>query len=114
MSNRITAAVILGVLVGRQISAEGVSPTLSMLVEKAELTSGSTWHAAGQTTHSVSHYGLAKINGYGIELYQRLEAETGKPVISSNQAMLFAALQALGMDTGVVKCGRLFLQPAAA
>ena len=54
--------------------------TDSLLVEKAELTSGSTWHAAGQTTHSISSFGLAKINGYGIDLYQELEAETGQSV----------------------------------
>ena len=51
-----------------------------VLVEKSELTSGSTWHAAGQTTHSISSVGLAKMNGYGIELYQRLEEETGQSV----------------------------------
>ncbi len=51
-----------------------------VLVEKSELTSGSTWHAAGQTTHSISSFGLAKMNGYGIELYQRLEEETGQSV----------------------------------
>ena len=39
-----------------------------LLLEKAELTSGSTWHAAGQVTHSVSHWGLAKIAGYAVEL----------------------------------------------
>ena len=49
-----------------------------ILLEKAELTSGSTWHAAGQITHSVSHYGLAKMAAYGTELYPRLEAETGQ------------------------------------
>lgn len=49
-----------------------------------------------------------------IECLERLEAATGKPVISSNQAMLFAALQALCMDTGTVTCGRLFQQPKAA
>jgi len=49
-----------------------------VLLEKAELTSGSTWHAAGQITHSVSHYGLAKMAAYGTELYPRLEAETGQ------------------------------------
>jgi len=50
------------------------------LIEKAELTSGSTWHAAGQVSHSVSHYGLAKMNGYAIDLYGRIEAETGQSV----------------------------------
>ena len=52
----------------------------SLLIEKAELTSGSTWHAAGQITHSTSHFGLGRCVGYGIDLYQRLEAETGQSV----------------------------------
>lgn len=52
-----------------------------VLLEKAELTSGSTWHAAGQITHSTSSFGLGKCVGYNIELYsQRLEAETGQSV----------------------------------
>lgn len=49
-----------------------------MLVEKAELTSGSTWHAAGQISHSTSHWGLANMVRYGTELYPRLEQETGQ------------------------------------
>jgi len=49
-----------------------------VLLEKGELTSGSTWHAAGQITHSVSHYSLAKMAAYGTELYPRLEDETGQ------------------------------------
>jgi dimethylglycine dehydrogenase len=51
-----------------------------LLVEKAELTSGSTWHAAGAITHSLGNAGLARTAGYGIELYQQLEAETGQSV----------------------------------
>ncbi len=51
-----------------------------VLIEKAELTSGSTWHAAGQITHSVSSYAIAKMVGYGIEKYKSLEAETGQAV----------------------------------
>ncbi|MCZ6509775.1 MAG: Asp/Glu racemase [Alphaproteobacteria bacterium] len=42
-----------------------------------------------------------------IEVIERLEAELDKPVVSSNQAMLFAACQALGMDTEINGCGRL-------
>ena len=60
------------------LAREGWSDCL--LLEKAELTSGSTWHAAGQITHSASHYGLGKIAGYAIELYPRLERETGQSV----------------------------------
>jgi dimethylglycine dehydrogenase len=52
-----------------------------VLLEKAELTSGSTWHAAGQITHSTSSYGLGKCVDYNIGLYSGgLEAETGQAV----------------------------------
>lgn len=51
-----------------------------ILLEKAELTSGSTWHAAGQITHGLAHWGLGKINSYGVQLYRSLEEETGQSV----------------------------------
>ena len=52
-----------------------------VLLEKAELTSGSTWHAAGQITHSTSSFGLGKCVDYNIGLYSgALEAETGQSV----------------------------------
>jgi len=52
-----------------------------VLLEKAELTSGSTWHAAGQITHSTSSHALGKCVGYNIDLYSKvLEAETGQSV----------------------------------
>ncbi|MDC0948171.1 FAD-dependent oxidoreductase [Gammaproteobacteria bacterium] len=54
--------------------------TDSVLLEKSELTSGSTWHAAGQITHSTSSLGLGRCVGYNIDLYQQLEAETGQSV----------------------------------
>ena len=57
------------------LANEGWTDTL--LVEKAELTSGSTWHAAGQVTHSVSSYTLATFRKYACELYASLETETG-------------------------------------
>ena len=51
--------------------------TDTVLIEKAELTSGSTWHAAGQVTHSVSSYALAEFRRYASELYASLEDESG-------------------------------------
>jgi len=52
-----------------------------VLLEKAELTSGSTWHAAGQITHSTSSFGLGKCVDYNIGLYAgALERETGQAV----------------------------------
>ena len=51
-----------------------------VLVEKAELTSGSTWHAAGQITRSVGDYTTAAFHDYAIDLYGHLEADTGQAI----------------------------------
>ncbi len=67
---------VMGCSLAYHLCKEGETDVL--LIEKGELTSGSTWHAAGQITHSVSHYGLAKMAAYGTELYPKLEAETGQ------------------------------------
>ena len=50
-----------------------------LLIEKAELTSGSTWHAAGQCPSFIGNYNMAKIHHYGNTLYPRLETLTGQP-----------------------------------
>ncbi len=67
---------VMGCSLAYHLCKEGETDII--LLEKGELTSGSTWHAAGQITHSVSHYGLAKMAAYGTELYPRLEEETGQ------------------------------------
>jgi len=70
----------MGVGLAYHLGHEGWGPEV-VLLEKAELTSGSTWHAAGQITQSVSSYGLGKCVGYNIDLYSgALEAETGQAV----------------------------------
>ncbi|MFT2111758.1 GcvT family protein [Marinomonas sp. 2405UD68-3] len=51
-----------------------------MLTEKLELTSGSTWHAAGNLPHFSNSYNIMKLQQYSIDLYSRLQAETGQPV----------------------------------
>ena len=71
---------VMGVGLAYHLAHEGWGPDV-VLLEKAELTSGSTWHAAGQITHSTSSYGLGKCVGYNIDLYRDvLEAETGQSV----------------------------------
>jgi len=60
------------------LALEGCTDTI--LVEKSELTSGSTWHAAGQCPSITGSYNLAKIHAYSNELYPRLEALTGQYV----------------------------------
>ena len=52
----------------------------SLLIEKGELTSGSTWHAAGQCPSFIADYNMAKIHDYGNRLYPRLEELTGQYV----------------------------------
>lgn len=49
-----------------------------VLIEKGELTSGQTWHAAGLVSHFAYDINTMHINRESIELYKRLEAETGQ------------------------------------
>jgi len=52
----------------------------AILVEKNELTSGSTWHAAGLCTQFNASFNMMKLLQYSVELYQTLETETGQAV----------------------------------
>jgi len=58
------------------LALEGCADTV--LIEKNELTSGSTWHAAGQCPSITGSYNLAKIHAYSNQLYPRLETLTGQ------------------------------------
>lgn len=49
-----------------------------VLIEKGELTSGSTWHAAGQCPSFIANYNMAMIHHHGNTLYPKLEAMTGQ------------------------------------
>jgi dimethylglycine dehydrogenase len=60
------------------LALEGCTDTI--LIEKNELTSGSTWHAAGQCPSITGSYNLAKIHAYSNQLYPRLPALTGQYV----------------------------------
>ncbi len=69
---------IMGVAAQFQLAENGWTDTI--LFEKAELTSGSTWHAAGQIAHAVSSRIAGWINKTSIETYKRVEAETGQSI----------------------------------
>ena len=69
---------IMGVGLLYHLAEEGCSDVL--LIEKGELTSGSTWHAAGQCPSLVGNYNLAKIHHHGNTLYPKLEELTGQYV----------------------------------
>jgi 4-methylaminobutanoate oxidase (formaldehyde-forming) len=50
----------------------------TVLVERHKLTSGSTWHAAGLVGQLRTSAGVTQLLKYSVELYDRLEAETGQ------------------------------------
>ena len=68
---------IMGVSLLYHLTKEGWSDVV--LIEKSELTSGSTWHAAGQCPHMLTSLNLAKIHLYSTNLYKSLEKETEQP-----------------------------------
>ena len=69
---------VMGVGLLYHLALEGWSDIV--LIEKGELTSGSTWHAAGQCPHFNGSLNMTKVHVYGTELYPKLEALTGQAV----------------------------------
>jgi dimethylglycine dehydrogenase len=51
-----------------------------VLLEQAELTSGSTWHSAGLCTQFNASYNLMGLLRYSVELYQQLDADSSAAV----------------------------------
>jgi len=51
-----------------------------LLIERAELTSGSTWHAAGGFHAQNDDPTIAGLQGYTIRLYKEIEAESGQNI----------------------------------
>ena len=50
------------------------------LLERTELTAGSTWHAAGLLPLFNMSYTVGQLHKYSVDLYKRLPAETGQDV----------------------------------
>ena len=59
----------MGVGLLYHLAHEGWTDTL--LIEKGELTSGSTWHAAGLVPNFIGSLNMAKVHAYGAELYTK-------------------------------------------
>ncbi|MFA5121225.1 FAD-dependent oxidoreductase [Zavarzinia sp.] len=49
-----------------------------LLVERHQLTAGSTWHAAGLVGQLRTSANITRLLGYSVELYRKLEEETGQ------------------------------------
>ena len=68
---------IAGCSVAYHLAKRGWADVL--LLDKGELTSGSTWHAAGMVTHFHTSPTLMRMRQYSIGLYRSLQAEPGAP-----------------------------------
>jgi dimethylglycine dehydrogenase len=68
----------IGVSVAYHLAKYGWNDVV--LIEKHELTSGSTWMAAGNCSFFHGNYYCTQVNMKSIEIYQGLEAETGQSV----------------------------------
>ena len=66
---------VMGIGLLYHLADEGWTDTL--LIEKGALTSGSTWHAAGQCPSFIADHTMAKVHAHGNGLYARLESMTG-------------------------------------
>ena len=82
MKTHARAVVIGGGVVGvstlYHLAHKGI--TDAVLIERRELTSGSTWHAAGLLPLFNLSYSVGQLHKYSVALYKRLEQETGQPV----------------------------------
>ena len=67
---------IVGCSVAYHLGKLGWSDVL--LLEQGQLTSGSTWHAAGLVGQLRTSANITQLLGYSVELYGKLEAETGQ------------------------------------
>lgn len=67
---------IIGCSVAYHLGRRGLTDVV--LLERDRLSCGSTWHAAGLVGQLRSNANITQLLGYSVELYERLEAETGQ------------------------------------
>ncbi|MDP2082382.1 MAG: FAD-dependent oxidoreductase [Pseudotabrizicola sp.] len=78
MKTHVKALVVGGGAVGNGIAYHLAKAGWdTMLVERDELTAGSTWHAAGLLPLFNMSYATTHIHKYSVDFYKALEAETG-------------------------------------
>lgn len=82
MTQKVQVAVIGGGIVGCSV-LYGLAKrgwTDAVLLERRQLTSGSTWHAAGNTTYFGPYAAMTRLFTSSIETYLEAEAATGQSV----------------------------------
>jgi dimethylglycine dehydrogenase len=75
------------------------------LIERTELTAGSTWHAAGLLPLFNMSYTVGQLHKYSVDLYKRLPAETGQDVSFHVTGNLRLATSRERMDEYHKYCG---------
>lgn len=76
-----------------------------VLLERTELTAGSTWHAAGLLPLFNMSYTVGQLHKYSVDLYKRLPAETGQDVSFHVTGNLRLATCRDRMDEYLKYCG---------
>jgi dimethylglycine dehydrogenase len=77
-----------------------------MLIEKSELTSGSTWHAAGGMHTFNGEANISRLQKYTIDLYREIEAVSGQSCgLHPNGGLMLAATQG-ELDSLKLICSR--------
>jgi len=93
MTSQASVVVIGGGVMGcstlYHLAKSGVND--AVLLERNQLTSGTTWHSAAQVRALRSSYNLTELIRYSIQLYTSLEAETGQQVGWINKGSLSIA-----------------------
>jgi len=77
-----------------------------MLIEKSELTSGSTWHAAGGMHTFNGEANISRLQKYTIDLYREIETLSGQSCgLHANGGLMLAATQG-ELDSLKLICSR--------
>lgn len=82
MTEKVQVVVIGGGIVGCSVLywLAKLGWTDTLLLERRELTSGSTWHAAGNVTYFGHYTSITKLYVNSVKTYLQAESESGQPV----------------------------------
>jgi dimethylglycine dehydrogenase len=94
---------VVGVSTLYHLTKKGWSDVV--LVEKMDLTHGSTWHAAGLLPLFNMSYSVGQLHKYSVDLYKTLEQETGQDVSFHVTGNLRLATNKERMDEYHKYCG---------
>ena len=94
---------VVGVSTLYHLAKKGWSDVV--LLERSELTAGSTWHAAGLLPLFNMSYTVGQLHKYSVDLYKRLQAETGQDVSFHVAGNLRLATNSQRMDEYYKYCG---------